>query len=71
MLRQEESKINICIFLILILSSCTSYNKHEDFVERKDASKVVFKITCRNVNNLVACKRQDQREVTSGRNFVR
>ena len=42
-------KINIWIFLIL--SSCTSYSKHEDFVERKDASKVFLK------NNMQECEK--------------
>jgi len=44
-------KINIWIFLISILSSCTSYNKHEDFIDRKDASKVVFQ------NNMQECEK--------------
>ena len=35
-------KIIIYFFSFLVISSCTSYTKYEDFKERKDSTKIVF-----------------------------
>ena len=35
-------KIIIYFFSFLVISSCTSYIKYEDFKERKDSTKIVF-----------------------------
>ncbi len=36
-------RLIIGLFIILILSNCTSYSNYEDFDERKNIGKVVFK----------------------------
>ena len=34
--------MKIIIYFFLVISSCTSYTKYEDFKERKDSTKIVF-----------------------------
>jgi len=34
--------MKIIIYFFLVISSCTSYTKYEDFRERKDSTKIVF-----------------------------
>lgn len=51
-------KINIWIFLILILSSCTSYNSYEDFKEREGFTKVTFQ------DNMEECEKLGHLQAT-------
>ena len=34
--------MKIIIYFFLVISSCTSYTKYEDFKERNDSTKIVF-----------------------------